>query len=78
MAPTVLIDATLDLLTPEELADAPRFVEVWERAGYMSTKEAAAGRERIAIWRRFGRGNRQGIDNRLTEPDDRPRSTTAV
>ena len=47
------IDATLDVLTPEELADAPRFVEVWERAGYMSPIEAAAWRERIAIWRRF-------------------------
>jgi hypothetical protein len=51
--PLPKIDATLDLLTAEELADAPRFVEVWERAGDMSSAEAAAWRERIAIWRRF-------------------------
>jgi hypothetical protein len=44
------------LLTPEELAEAHRFVEVWERAGYMSTREATAWRERIAIWRRFRAG----------------------
>jgi len=30
-----------------------RFVEVWEQAGYMGPAEAAAWRERIAIWRRF-------------------------
>ena len=31
--PRSKIDATLDLLTVEELADAHRFVEVWERGG---------------------------------------------
>ena len=35
------IDATLDLMTPDELADMHRFVEVWERAGFMSFDEAA-------------------------------------
>jgi hypothetical protein len=49
------INATLDLLTAEELAAVHRFVEVWERAGYMGDAEAAAWRERIAIWRRFRR-----------------------
>jgi len=39
-------------------ADAHRFVEVWERAGYMSGDEAAAWRERIAVWRRFRPGRR--------------------
>jgi hypothetical protein len=37
------------------LAEVHRFVEVWERAWYMGPAEAAAWRERIAIWRRFGR-----------------------
>jgi hypothetical protein len=36
------IDATLDVLTAEELADVHRFVEVWERAGYASRDEALA------------------------------------
>ncbi len=53
------IDATLDLLTAEKLAEAHRFVEVWERAGYMNCAEAAAWRERIAIWRRFGVGEQR-------------------
>ena len=47
------IDATLDLLTAEKLAEAHRFVEVWERAGYVDSHEAATWRERIAVWRRF-------------------------
>jgi hypothetical protein len=46
-------DSTLDLLTPDELAEAHRFVEVWERTGYMGPAEASAWRERIAIWQRF-------------------------
>ena len=37
-------------------AEAHRYVEVWERAGHMSGAEAAAWRERIAIWRRFRAG----------------------
>jgi hypothetical protein len=28
-------------MTAEELAEAHRFVEVWERAGYMNSEEAA-------------------------------------
>ena len=62
--PRPKIDATLDLLTAEELSDAPRFVEVWERAGYMDPAEAAAWRERIAIWQRF----RVGGQVRSVEP----------
>ena len=37
-------------MTAEELAEAHRFVDVWKRAGYMSAAEAAAWRERIAVW----------------------------
>ena len=51
--PRPKIDATLDLLTADEPAEVHRFVEVWERAGYMDSDEAAAWPERIAIWRRF-------------------------
>jgi len=40
-------------MTAEELAESHHFVEVWERAGYMDSDEAAAWRERIAIWQRF-------------------------
>jgi hypothetical protein len=43
-------------LTPEELVDAHRFVEVWERAGCMDATETTAWRERVAIWRRFRLG----------------------
>ena len=39
----------------------PRFVEVWERAGYMSSAEAATWRERIAIWQRFGLGGHPAV-----------------
>ena len=49
------IDATLDLMTAEELAEVDRFVEVWQRAGYMTSTEASAWRERIAVWRWLGR-----------------------
>jgi len=48
-------------MTSEELADVDRFIEVWERAGYMGSTEASAWRERIAVWRRFRRGNRGGV-----------------
>ena len=37
---TTRMDTTLDLLTPEEFADALRFVEVWEKAGHMTQEEA--------------------------------------
>ena len=59
-------------MSAEELADAHRFVEVWERAGYMSPGEAAAWRERIATWRRFRRQRqppKQMIDPLLDDPD---------
>jgi hypothetical protein len=51
-------------LTAEELADAHRFVEVRERAGYTSAAEAAAWRERIAVWQRFRLGS---FGSRLAE-----------
>ena len=47
------MDATLDLLTPEEIADSLRFVEVWEKAGHMSPEEANEWRTRIEAWQRF-------------------------
>ena len=54
-------------------ADAHRFVELWERAGYVSGAEAAAWRERIAIWGRFRRCGQQQmtpvIDPLLDDPD---------
>ena len=53
----LLEEATLDLITPEELAEVPRFVEVWQRAGHMNPKEGSAWRERIASWRRFRAGS---------------------
>jgi len=57
-----------------EVSDAPRFVEAWERAGYMTSAEASAWRERIAVWRRFRAGgleapNRAAADPLLDDPD---------
>jgi hypothetical protein len=49
------IDATHDVMTAEELAEVHRYIDVWERAGYMTPAEAAAWRERIAVWRRCRR-----------------------
>jgi hypothetical protein len=51
--------------------EVPRIVEVWERAGYMDVEEASAWRERIAVWRRFGRcGRPQPVaDPLLDDPD---------
>ena len=41
-----------------ELTEVDRHVEVWERAGYMSSAEAPTRCERIAVWRRFRVGRR--------------------
>jgi hypothetical protein len=34
----------------------PRFVGVWERAGFMDSDEAAEWRERVQVWQRFRSG----------------------
>ena len=47
------MDDILALLRPEEVADALRFVEVWEKAGYMSPEKAAEWRRRIEASQRF-------------------------
>ena len=48
-------------------------VEVCERAGYMGQAEAAAWRQRIAVWQRFRRSGQQQmtpvIDPLLDDPD---------
>ena len=50
---TARIDATLALLTPEEIAEAHRFVEVCERFGTMRQADADEWRRRIAARRAF-------------------------
>jgi hypothetical protein len=40
--PRSKIDATLDLMTLEELSEVHRYIEVWQRAGYMGSQEATA------------------------------------
>jgi len=45
--------ATLDLLTPDEIPHALRFVDVMERAGHMDAGEAGEWRRRIQAWCRF-------------------------
>ena len=47
------IDAVLDLLTPDEVADALRFVEVMQRGEHMSQTEADEWRRRILARQRF-------------------------
>ena len=48
-----VIDETLELLTADELSRLYWSVDVWERAGQMSSAEAVTWRERISIWQRF-------------------------
>ena len=40
------MDDILELLTPEEIPDALRFVDVMERAGHMDAQEAEEWRRR--------------------------------
>ena len=47
------VDGILELLTPEEIADALRFVEVWEKADHMSPEEANEWRRRILARQAF-------------------------
>jgi hypothetical protein len=55
-----VIDETLESLTLEELSRLRWSVDVWERAGQMTTSEAATWRARIRTWqrRRLGRHRR--------------------
>ena len=46
------MDGVLEFLTPEEIADALRFVEVWEKAGHMAQEETEEWRRWIEAWRR--------------------------
>ena len=39
------------------MADALRFVEVWEMAGHLSREEVDEWRRRIEAWVRFGVGD---------------------
>ena len=52
MTDPVVMDSTLDLLTPDEVADALRFVEVCERGQHMPQAEADEWR-RIGAWQGF-------------------------
>ena len=52
----------------EEFAKVHRFVDVWDRAGYMSGAEAAAWQERIAIWQRFRPGGWKALDRPAADP----------
>jgi len=45
--------ATLELLTPDEIEHALRFVGVMERASHMDADEAGEWRWRIEAWQRF-------------------------
>jgi len=44
---------TLDLMTPDEIPHALRFVDLMGRAGHMDAGEAGEWRRRIAAWCRF-------------------------
>ncbi len=48
------IAATLDLLTPGEVHDCLRFVDVMERGQHMSRAEADEWRRRMGAWNRLG------------------------
>jgi len=52
-------DDILALLTPDEIADALRFVDVWKKAGHMSHEEADEWRQKIEAWARFRCARRQ-------------------
>jgi len=67
------MDGILELMTPEEVVDAPWFVDVWEMAGHMSAEEAEEWRQKIEAWGRFRCG--QGHQSRrfnlsIVEPPD--------
>ena len=62
------MDEILALLTPEEVTDALRFVEVWQKAGQMSPEEAEEWRRWIAGWERF-RCRRQQLPRRPKKVD---------
>ena len=47
------MNATLALLTPEEIEDALRFVEICERGGGTPPEETDGWRRRILAWPRF-------------------------
>jgi len=44
---TSAIDNVLSIMTPDEVADAVRFVDAWERCGTLSAAEASEWRRRI-------------------------------
>jgi hypothetical protein len=47
------MNATLALMTPDEIEDALRFVEICERGGGASIEEADEWRRRILAWQAF-------------------------
>ena len=47
------MNATLALLTPDEIEDALRFVEICERGGGTPPEEADEWRRRILVWQAF-------------------------
>ncbi len=47
------IEALIEIMTPDEIQDGLRFVEVLERGGTMTPDEAAEWRRRILARRRF-------------------------
>ena len=47
------MDKVLDLLTPDEVADALHFVAVCERGQHMNQAEADEWRRRIGAWQTF-------------------------
>ena len=57
------MDATLDLLTPDEVADALRFVAVMERGQHMTRAEADEWRRRIVATGRFRLGGDSSRSN---------------
>ena len=61
------MNATLSLLTPDEIDDALRFVEICERGGGTPSVEADEWRRRILAWRGF-----LGLDSTTDTPDGRP------
>ena len=61
------MNAILALLTPDEIEDALRFVEICERGGGTPTEEADEWRRRVLAWQGF-----LGLDSTTGTPDGRP------
>jgi hypothetical protein len=49
----VTIDAVLGEMTPDEIRELPRFIDVWLQAGRMQPEEAVEWRLRARAWAEY-------------------------